>query len=269
MTTTAIKLQYLRAHLATLSGFSKTLQEETDEKGNITSVTLDDEAKIRVGMVVNIDGKRPFKIRYIDRMVNNRMTGDFSYQLWYDQINDTSILLLSSLSPYDIQIGVKQEYFYWHKYFVNAYLKIGDSTELDYKLHLLYRFVPKEDYLQMEQKFMKSPLFEEKHEPDRSHVIYTMNIPKEFHREYDQVIAGKYSKLSDAYKDRLTQFHNWNFDKKWFKVLHRTKSLREKIEADLNCTLPEDAELCEMIDLDGKETYQWDMIVESNTQYGE
>jgi hypothetical protein len=60
---------------------------------------------------------------------------------------------------------------------------------------------------------------------------------------------GKYSKLTDAYKLQVLQFHKLGADSTLSKILFKSFDRKLELEEKLDCELPENSELLSIIDM--------------------
>lgn len=114
--------------------------------------------------------------------------------------------------------------------FVNSF--VGDNTSLysDYCILLLYKFNGKLEYLDFEDKLMKHPEYEAQYSPDKPHVMYVFNIPEKYKEDYQKILDGKYSRISDEYKRHILQFHKFGAVGPVYEVLYRQEAAFKRLE---------------------------------------
>jgi hypothetical protein len=261
---TAIELQYHRAQLCVLTGVSPSLEVISNKDLIIQEIRTDGTSLVKSGQIISPGKAGKFKVRSIKQFSRDFLTGKFQFQLWYDEINISSILLLPMLCPVTPNIrNLKQGHFFWSKYLVNCYVQFGDS-KVDFSnpnLYLVYRFSANTEFLELETWLENNPNFVSRTELDYHHVMFEMRVPENRVAEFLLITKGKYSWVSKAYKTLLQEFHGWEIHNKWYKIIHRVPSLKAELENKIDTVLPEDAELHDIMDIDKMETYQWDMLL--------
>ena len=70
---------------------------------------------------------------------------------------------------------------------------------------------------------------------------------------FEKFKQGKYSKLTDAYKLKILDFHNMAADSTLAQILFKSTSRKKELEVKLDAELPDNSELLSIIDID-KET---------------
>jgi len=133
-----------------------------------------------------------------------------------------------------------------HKQFRNCF--IGDKSEgIENRIILLYKFTNIKLYVEFERKLMDHPLFEKMYEPDKSHTCYVFKIPPDKQKDYNYIVSGKYSMVSERFKKDVLTFHGnkirdqiipLSYDGKVGGILYRTNKRRMDIQAEINKGLP-------------------------------
>lgn len=114
--------------------------------------------------------------------------------------------------------------------FLNAF--IGDDSKglRDNCVLLLYKFSGKLDYIDFENKLREHPEFQASYEPDKRHTMYVFTVPVKYQEEYNKVIEGKYSHLSEEYKSHILQFHNIDAASSVYEVLYKKEPAFIRLE---------------------------------------
>lgn len=116
---------------------------------------------------------------------------------------------------------------------------IGDKTKgLENRILLLYRFSANPVYLDFEAKLAAHPLFEQNYEVDKHHTMFVFNIPEEFQEDYNKLIRGEYSKVSEKSKAHILSFHGLKQESNTGGVLYKTGTKKDAVEASINLGLP-------------------------------
>lgn len=137
---------------------------------------------------------------------------------------------------------------YWDSSFlVNDNLTgcfIGDEDYPELKNHifLLYKFSGDKWFLNFEEQLQDCDYFVTQYEPDKFHTMFVYDIPVHQQINYDYIKDGKYSKISDSYKQRIIEFHSIAFGTQTGevvrRVLYKHDSQYEAWEAKINEGLP-------------------------------
>jgi len=116
---------------------------------------------------------------------------------------------------------------------------IGDKTKgIENRVLLLYRFHANPIYLDFEEKLKKHPLFEQSYEVDKQHTMFVFNLPEDSHEDYNKLIKGEYSKVSEKFKAHILAFHGLKKESNTGGVLYKTGIKKDSIEATINSGLP-------------------------------
>lgn len=159
-----------------------------------------------------------------------------------DKVNDTCFMahtMPRTKSSFFItpMIGESRIYFRWNNYFVNTFI-----TE-DKKVAVLYRFFNSDDYKKFEFGIMKHPLFDKMIDYDTQHVVFQFKIPDNCLEDYNKFTEGKYSRMSDKYKEYILKFHSLDKDSTLGKILFKSAVRKKQLELDLGSFIPADVEL--------------------------
>ena len=132
----------------------------------------------------------------------------------------------------------------------NAFIGSEEFSGYDNHIFLLYKYIGNPRFIEYEDYLEHSPLFVAKYDPDKYHVMFIFDVPKDYQDCYDLFKKGKYSKFPQSYKIQILSFHNiLNEEHKVAKVLYRHPDLKEDLEDRLNVSLPRDSEVSSVPDL--------------------
>lgn len=116
---------------------------------------------------------------------------------------------------------------------------IGDKTKgIEDRILLLYRFHADPIYLNFEACLETKPLFEYKYEVDKKHTMFVFKVPEETKEDYNKILKGDYSKISEKSKAHILAFHGLKSESNTGGVLYRTNTKKEALEATINSGLP-------------------------------
>lgn len=200
-----------------------------DQEGHIISISLEGKYDITLG----------------DKFSVNIGSVESVYEVKYMVVEkgEKSILLFSSVPTRTTKyllplLGRDKKFLRYHTYFVNAFL----DEQLE-NLLLLYRFTGTEIYKMFESKLMNDPLFVGHVEHDNYHVVYKFHIPKEFKKDVDNFIDGKFSLFSKKLKRLISKFYGGEEGAAIMMIVNKDEELRKKMEEHLKMKIPKGMEL--------------------------
>lgn len=117
---------------------------------------------------------------------------------------------------------------------------IGDKTKgIEDRILLLYRFNADPLYLNFEAKLEDShPLFEKRYEVDKKHTMFVFGVPEEAKEDYNKILKGDYSKITEKSKAHILAFHGLKPDSNTGGVLYKTSAKKQSLEDTINKGLP-------------------------------
>lgn len=116
---------------------------------------------------------------------------------------------------------------------------IGDrSKDISNRILLLYKFSVDPIYLEFEGKLERHTEFETRYEVDKFHTMFVFKIPDGKQEDYNNIILGKYFKVSDSYKEKILSFHALKRESNTGGVLYRLPFKKDLLEAKINDGLP-------------------------------
>lgn len=94
---------------------------------------------------------------------------------------------------------------------IETYLEWGDNIKLsDRKLVCLYYLRDDDEFISFEENhLLKNPLFEDCIEVDGNKAVYIFNF-EEYSEDFDHVVNGRYSLLSQKLKDKIRDSYGVN-----------------------------------------------------------
>ena len=146
------------------------------------------------------------------------------------------------------------------KYFMNCY--VGNELTGDYGkfIYIHLRYKPVLELENIEKKLIEDENFIESRNTDKQYTLYKFKVPDEFLKDYNLILEGKYSKISNEAKLRILSFHNADKNSKIFQILYRKEELKIFLENEFQEKLPDDAELHGIMNPE-EETFLKDFIL--------
>tara|TARA_R100000908_G_C3750440_1_gene145073 strand:+ start:165 stop:962 length:798 start_codon:yes stop_codon:yes gene_type:complete len=208
--------------------------EVYDDKGNLVEINYDDEFLVKVGETVSIK-RHKYKIQKITKMVSLEGIHVSGYYL------HTSTLSKSSMFVFPL-LGYTRTFFEWNSSFINSFIWKEGGEEGRF-IYLWYKFVPSLEMEEFEEKLKNNINFIDAEDVDDYHVLYRFMVPEKFEKDYDKIIKGKYSYITESAKERILDFHFSSPDRPIGKILYRDPERREKMEKELGIKIPEEQDL--------------------------
>lgn len=194
-----------------------------DEQNFIQAIMINDKFKIKLGDEYEIQGIK-YKVNIITKSDNH-------FYCIQERATKTSQFILPLL-----------EFTYHYYDFKNSFYNSYISS--DYKaLYIVYKFTPTSEYIELEGRLTKHPMFVELIDPDPNTVVVKFNLPQEFIRDIKKIMKGKYSDINPTLKSKICIFHNFGVKTKTFRMLHRDVKLREEMSKEYGFNIPEDVDL--------------------------
>ena len=147
-------------------------------------------------------------------------------------------------------LGDYKDNFSFNDLLINCYLNLKDSS-----LVLLYRFIPGTQFNLLDKYLREHTHFIRLMNPSYITVAYEIQIPDHYGKDVSVFLRGKYSELSSKLKQRILAFHRYNQYGNMAKILYKNSEYRKQLEIELDCIVPEGAELHSIPILE-KELYQ-------------
>lgn len=127
--------------------------------------------------------------------------------------------------------------------FINCFLG-DDAHNIENKVLMLYKFSGKEAFIEFESNISKHPLFVDQYDPDKLYVMYVFDIPEKVQNDYNLIKEGKYSQVSEFYKQHILKFlnHDKISDSRVRDVLYKNEKAFERSEKLYGIKIPRDQE---------------------------
>jgi hypothetical protein len=225
---------------------------EIVEDGEIVGLDYNGELGVKRGDVLPIKGHK-YKPKIFKKILksDNFIHGE-GYYLYTTELSKSATFVLPLF-------GGNVDKFHYSKYLMNVYLGVDSKVDREH-VYLWYRYVPSAGMDDFEAYIMEHPSYVGHDDVDNYHVLYKMRIPKAYKRDFNLILDGKYSQISDQAKDRILDFHDFHDDSPVGQILFKCSKRKKKIEKDLGVTLDNEAELYDKIDLD-KEVFTQDNVI--------
>jgi hypothetical protein len=146
------------------------------------------------------------------------------------------------------------------KYLLNLYLKTEDYPEYDKGVIILHYDYAQSGgaYARLEQRLQKYPGFIRSYEPDAYSSLFIIKVPSKWYNDYLLFINGKYSEMSQEYKNLAIKFFNAGGYRAHATeincILTKSEERRQYLEEVLNSNIKKGAEVASILDWE-TETY--------------
>lgn len=220
---------------------------ELDEFGEITKVSCNDNFLIEKGT--------DYKI-ILDKGLINIKSFTTSYPIYKILKTDGSIIMNSNKSTVTRTFALailfdKKTNIGFDQYLINAFSKDvitlkEQNVEDNTKIYLLYKFFPYESYYQVENYLREHPYLESFYDVDPYSVMFSFNIPSSYKETMSIIMRGKYSSLSETYKEKLLNFHGFSKTGSLGKILYKDAGLRKQMEINFGQSIPSHIDLFEI-----------------------
>lgn len=202
---------------------------EKKEKGAIIQLDYGDEYVISTSKNIILN-KQKYKIQEIEK--SNK--GYILYM--YETITKSTNFIMPFL-------GGTRDYYRFKNEFINCYIGTEQSGDYGNYIYLLYRFSGSLEFVQFEERLQNHPYFEESYEVDNYQTMYVFNIPQDYMEDIQLILDGKYSKIQPETKENILRFNQSRTNSILEKILFRDPSWKAELENKLKASLPDDAEL--------------------------
>lgn len=194
-----------------------------DKTYAITSLLIEDTYTLNLGDVINVDG--------LDYKVNIIQQIEDMYYCIQEPITKTSQFIFPML-------GKNSKVYDFNSNFYNAY--ISDCYTF---IYLVYKFSEDDKYLELEEHLTTHKQFREIIDPNPDTVVFKFEIPSRYWQDVNLIMEGKYSNITPKTKVEIYKFHNLDKKSKTYRTLYNINHLREELESELECYIPEDIDL--------------------------
>jgi len=202
---------------------SKNIVLQYNDEFYIKTVTIEGDFSITLGQTIVVENNN-YVINLIKRVHNY-------FYCFQEKITKTSQFIMPVL-------GQNYAYFNFNDNFYNCYI-----SENYRELYLVYKFKESSEYLELEEKLINHSNFIEIIDPNPETVVIKMSIPQMFWKDVKLIMKGKYSEISPTLKSKICIFHKFHVNSRTYKVLYRHKGLKEELETELACNIPEEIDL--------------------------
>lgn len=150
--------------------------------------------------------------------------------------NKASFLLLPMLGP-------DQVFFDWSYHLVNCYIMDLNYPEYNNHIALLYNYgewfspsnLKKILTIENNLHYNVNSKLVKRYEPTTDCSVFIFEVPIQYQEDYNLFLAGKYSKLSPGYKNKIIEFHGESQAKLITGILSRDKMLLSNLHKNLGC----------------------------------
>ena len=206
---------------------------EIFKDGKLVGLDFDGEFGIKAGEVLNVQRQR-YQIQSFDRMLTE--SGHCcGYYLNTSMLNKSSMFIIPFL-------GFNRAYFRWNFEFMNCFIAT-EALPVDGHIYLWYKYTGSQEMEEFEAKIKQHPNYVSMQDVDDYHVLYKFSVPNKFLKDYDLIIQGKYSYISEVSKERILNFHSSAKDRPLGKILYRDAARRKRMEEELGTVIPKELDL--------------------------
>ena len=145
--------------------------------------------------------------------------------------------------------------FFWNRLFMNCFISVPDN---DTCISLLYRWSSDPLFIKFEKALSTFKYFRKRYDPSPDYVMFVFDIPKQYIKDFDRFINGKYSELSKLYKINILDFHNLEINGEVGQILFKSPKRKKILEKKIGAILNHDSELLSIIDKDKEETFNFE-----------
>jgi hypothetical protein len=135
------------------------------------------------------------------------------------------------------------------------------ETKLDdYTIHLYYDFpdsIIPTSYIYWLENNVFGHVQSEKLEHNK--YLFSYEINKKWHKDYDTFINSKYSYFSEEYKTRIIEFHKLKSNSSITGILFKSEFAFENLEQKLGCKIPRENEVGSLV-IPEEETFKYEYI---------
>ena len=132
---------------------------------------------------------------------------------------------------------------------INVHYGYEGYKEPNDNLYFHYRYSSMPQFKETERTLTSSEYFISESDVDTAHIVYETKVPTKWLLDWNKIIEGKYSTISSVYKLKLIKFHNLKANKYLHQVIYRSKILLDKMQKELDVTIPDNVDLMSKIDL--------------------
>lgn len=96
-------------------------------------------------------------------------------------------------------------------------------------LYLLYRSTMNPSFITFEKKILSHPNFVEMVQKDSEHVLFKLTLDNKYKSDIDNILSGKYSKISKNAKNIILKFHGFGKESREYGILYKTDIWKKKL----------------------------------------
>lgn len=211
--------------------------ERRDEENDIIELNYNNELRIIKDKEFKVDKQlyKPISIKRVD----SGGTGMDSYCLYNYDLNKCTNFILPLLIP---NPNYTRQHFRWLD-FCNCF--IGTQSEADYGdyIYLLYRYSGDTAFIKFDKFLTDYEYFEEKMNVDNFHTLYKFKVNPLVLKDYQLILSGKYSHISEFSKKQILDFHYLENESVTYKILYKSEERKKELENKYDIKIPKDLDL--------------------------
>lgn len=232
-----VTIKLVNASTLSLTHNINNIQVETNSKNKIEQLIFTDKYRIVIGEDLEVSKDLEKHTYFVKSIIKKSNT---EFEIRSTTRNKSSLFILPLIAN-----SKNKDYMNYESYLYNSYLHFDNyNTYNDGKhIFLKYRFFSTEHFYEMEKRLMLLPTFIKSIQPDKDFTIYIFKIQDQFYPDVKLFIKGKYSHISSTAKARIILFHGIKMTDYIGQVLYKDKALKELLEFNLDCEIPENIDL--------------------------
>jgi len=197
-----------------------------------------------LGVRADIKGIK-YKANIIEEKWRNKI---LTYEVSCAQRTKSSIFVLPML-------GGNRNLYFWNQLFLNCFIATDKDKDC---IVLAFRFSSDPLFIKFEKALSTFKYFRKRYDPSPDYVMFVFDIPKQYIKDFDRFINGKYSELSKLYKINILDFHNLEINGEVGQILFKSPRRKKILEKKIGAILNHDSELLSIIDKDKEETFNFE-----------
>jgi len=228
-----INFEIFNSRLVKVTPINKDFEVYNDN-GDLIGLKFNKTNTITIGEDTSYAGT-PFKVQKIKKLTSKNLKEGPGYFLYSHELNKSSQFTLPML-------GQDREYFKWGSNLCNVFLGMQGEDYPD-RVLLLYRIQTDREYLEFEAKLENHPMYVGSTTYDIYHDLVEFKVPSRFKEDYQLLINGKYSHISEELKKRIIRFHSLKPNNPISQVIHKSEHRKNRLEKELSVTISDELDL--------------------------
>lgn len=135
-------------------------------------------------------------------------------------------------------------------YLINAFIDCDfEKSTSSYSIFVLLKFMQSGRFKIQEKIYASNENFIRAIDVDKNHVLYEFLIPEKFHDDFDLLLEGKYSKLSNKAANQILTFHGDDIEGRIiYKAINKDPKFKQALADDFMMDVEDIGELYKAFD---------------------